>query len=162
MWIPITSLETETFYKSITIVMKKSLFYSTMIIPVIKYIMDYISDTFVYWFKKKFCFILYFVLFLQLLRSCQTKYLNLSHLRCVSLQPLGHHFRFQSRQRRAASGLEDSTVSCSVSMLPLAGEGKAGFGFILYLPCLFSKITFLESSYLRKNSTEECFLVRRP
>ena len=54
MWTPITSLETETFYKSITIVTKNVTFFLrslTMVIPVIKYIMDFISVTFVCWFN---------------------------------------------------------------------------------------------------------------
>lgn len=68
MWTPITSLEAETFYKSITVVMKKVTFFlksSTMVIPVIKYIMDYISATFVCWFKmfvllcSLFCFYIF-------------------------------------------------------------------------------------------------------
>lgn len=86
MWTPITSLETETFYKSITIVMKKCHFFflksSTVVMPVIIYIMDYILATCVCWFNislfhSVICFVSAFV-------DWQMVFLSLSHLVIIS------------------------------------------------------------------------------
>lgn len=101
MWTPITSLETETFYKSITIVKKNVTFFLsllTMVIPVIRYIMDFISATFVCWFKISLFHSV--VCFVSTSMDWQMVFLNLSHCRCISLQPTGCHFKFQSGSTR--------------------------------------------------------------
>lgn len=144
MWTPITSLETETFYKSITIVMKKCHFFlksSTMVMQVIIYIMDYILATFVCWFNislfhSVICFVSAFV-------DWQMVFLSLSHLVIIS---------------DFSKAAQVCQLLCQRKMLPAVLYWcffltKADFSVIYCLPSLFLKTTYLGSRYLRKNST---------
>lgn len=130
MWTPITSLETETFYKSITIVMKKCHFF----FKVFNYgyasnhnIMDYILATFVCWFNislfhSVICFVSAFV-------DWQMVFLSLSHLVIIS---------------DFSKAAQVCQLLCQRKMLPAVLYWcffltKADFSVIYCLPSLFLK-----------------------
>lgn len=157
MWTPITSLETETFYKSITIAKKNVTFKSlTMVIPVIKYIMDFISAAFVCWFKISLFHSV--VCFVSASMDWQMVFLNLSHCRCISLQPTGCHFKFQSGSTRLATSCYFRGGCCQLFCIDVSSWGtKADFGVIYCFACPLFKRMFLRSSYVGKDSTEELY-----
>lgn len=105
MWTPITSLETETFYKYLTIVMKKCYFFlkkksSTMVISVIIYIMDCILAIFVSWFNMFVSFCSLFCLYIYQLTDGIFKSLSLWVYRFTANWL---SFQILVRQHKAAS-----------------------------------------------------------
>lgn len=101
--------------------------------------MDYISATFVYWFKMS----LFHSVLCPVPTSMYFVRWNFSVSLVLGASVYSHLVIISGfRQFRAARGSEEDAVSCSVLLLPLAGEGKADFGVIYCLSCLFLKEYF--------------------
>ena len=146
MWTPIISLETETFYKSSTVVMKKVTFFfksSTIVMPVIIYIMDYISAAFVCWFKISLFHSV--VCFVSAFMDWQMVFRSLSHFVVIS--------NFSQAAQVCRLLLRRKMLPAVLYWRFLLGT-KADFGVTYCLSSLFLK-TSPRSRYFGKDPAEE-------